>query len=399
MASTKSRTPPLPVEITENIIQLYLGGPYTFPDSHVPSDLAPLLLVCKAWHEYGERQLYKSISITVDSEDNKATDVLLLSATLSQNSRLANLVRFFAFESKCFGVEHVRAITQIISISSNLTHLSISRLCKDWQKIDTPLVESLWHALSERSLKYFRLHSAFCRDWRARDKLCSPKKTTGLIANWPDLEEFSLVDGSASPNPFRSPPKTPARCLALRRVEVQGLDIACFLAKMAPFVEDVDITHDKFDGTLACLHTWSETLTRLSLYIVEGNSNVIRHFPPLRKLRYFRCEATDMHLRLLATMDSLEELFYCVRPQRAEQLVNCFREGTGSGDFLPALKVLHFRSAVLLLDPELKFRQGEYDEHGVNWVESSRAALKSLEKICARRNISFSVGDCQEYCD
>ncbi|KAH8107417.1 hypothetical protein DFH11DRAFT_1188616 [Phellopilus nigrolimitatus] len=365
MTSTKLHTPPLPFEISEKIIQLYLGGPYTFPDSHRPSDLASLLLVCKAWHEYGELQLYRSISISEnseesedredsedsedskDSEDNEATGLMLLSATLSQNSRLANLVRFFAFESKCFGVEHVRAITEIISLSSNLTHLSVSRLCEDWQKTDTQLVDS-------------------------------------------------LVDMSALRFRFEFPPETPARCLALRRIEVQGLDIACFFAKMAPFVEDVEIVHDKFVymDNRTCLNTWSETLTRLRLYMVEGNWKEIRHFPSgLRKLRYFRCEATDMHPKLLESMDSLEELFYYVDPERAEQLVKCFREGTGSGDFLPALKVLHFRSTVLLLDPKLEFSQNDYDD----WVEPSRAAFKSLEEICARRNISFSVDDSDGY--
>ncbi|KAH8103791.1 hypothetical protein DFH11DRAFT_1749628 [Phellopilus nigrolimitatus] len=411
MTSAVPRAQTLPFEITENIIQLYLGGPYTFPDSHRPSDLAPLLLVCKGWHEYGERQLYRSIYFTTyskdsedsedseasedseDNEDNKAIGVMLLRWTLWENSRLANLVRFFTFESKCFDSDTVFAIAEIITLTPNLTHVSISRLSSHWQNLHPSAPPTLRHALSKRSLQYFRLFSTFrCMSEppdEPPDALCSPEETAELIADWPDLEEFSLVEWGASSDPFELPPETPARCLALRRIKVQGLDTACFIAKMAPFVEDVDIAHNTVSGTLACLHTWSETLTRLSLYIVEGNSNVIRHFPPLRKLRYFRCEATDMHPRLLATMDSLEELFYCVRPQRAEQLVNCFREGTGSGDFLPALKVLHFRSAVLVLDPERRFSQDEYDE----WVEPSRAALKSLGEICARRSISFSVDD------
>ncbi|KAH8107434.1 hypothetical protein DFH11DRAFT_1189358 [Phellopilus nigrolimitatus] len=396
MANTEPRTPPLPFEITENIIQLYLGGPYTFPRSHRPSDLAPLLLVCKGWHEYGERQLYESISITTDSKDSQAIGVSRLLATLSQNSRLANLVRFFAVESKCFGVEHVRAITQIISLSLNLTHLSISRLGEDWQKLDTTLIESLRHALAERSLKHLRLHSTYIRRGRGKynDMLCSPKETLALLAYWPDLKEFSLIDDqNLHRNRFKFPAETSVRCLALRRVKVQGLNKARFLAKIAPFVEDVDIEHYRFADmeTLACLHTWSESLVRLKLHITKQPCDMIPYFPPLRKLRYFYCEVTHVHPKFLESMDSLEELFYYVNTRHVELLVNCFRLGAGSGDFLPALKVLHFRLCV-----QAKF---DYDLK-INWRESVRAeskALVSLEEICARRSISFNVDDYREY--
>ncbi|KAH8107431.1 hypothetical protein DFH11DRAFT_1637358 [Phellopilus nigrolimitatus] len=152
---------------------------------------------------------------------------------------------------------------------------------------------------------------------------------------------------------------------------------------MAPFVEDADITHGNLVDMedLACLHTWSKTLTRLTLYIVQGDSGEIRYFPPLRKLRYFYCEAPVVHPRCFESMDSLEELVYCMLPEQAKQLVNCFREGAGSGDFLPALKVVRFR-------PYL--RRDDY-------VESWRVVLKSLEEICTRRRISFSAEGNEEY--
>ncbi|KAH8107430.1 hypothetical protein DFH11DRAFT_1549595 [Phellopilus nigrolimitatus] len=377
MASTEPRTPPLPFEITENIIQLYLGGPYTFPDSHRRSDLAPLLLVCKGWQEYGERQLYRSIYISESCEDS-ADVAALLRATLSQNSRLAGLVCFFTFESKCLWDESVRTITQIISLSSNLTHLSISRLGEDWQTLDTTLVESLRHALAERSLKHFRLYSENCHNWiRKIDMLCSPEKTLALLENWPDLEEFSLVNGIALEYPFDFPPETPVRCLALRRVKVQGLNIACIFAKMAPSVEEVDIATHNGSVDIACLHTWSETLIRLNLDILKKQIHDIRYFPPLRNLRYLICSGTDVHPRFLETMNSLEELIYYVHPQQVEQLVNLFKAGTGSGDFLPELKFLDVLSPVSFLDPEL--------------IDAFPAALESLEEICSRRRISFTI--------
>ncbi|KAH8103792.1 hypothetical protein DFH11DRAFT_1734359 [Phellopilus nigrolimitatus] len=52
-------------------------------------------------------------------------------------------------------------------------------------------------------------------------------------------------------------------------------------------------------------------------------------------------------------------------------------EGTGSGDFLPAPKVLHFRLTVLL-DPELRFSQDEYDEWGGTLASSIEVAWKNL---------------------
>ncbi|KAH8107436.1 hypothetical protein DFH11DRAFT_1637381 [Phellopilus nigrolimitatus] len=217
------------------------------------------------------------------------------------------------------------------------------------------------------------------------------------MANWPDLQEFSFKNEVTYPNPFEIPPETPARCLALRCVRVQGFDMACVLTKIAPFVEGAYILHNetRHGGTLACLHRWSKTLVDLRLRVVEYNEEAFQDFPPLRKLRYFLCAATDVHPRFLETMESLEELYYTVRPQRAEQLVNCFKEGTRSGDFLPALKILCFRSAVLLDYPE-RF-PGECDDEWVDRVEPSRAALRSLEEICAQRGISFSVDDCDQY--
>ncbi|KAH8103786.1 hypothetical protein DFH11DRAFT_1734353 [Phellopilus nigrolimitatus] len=315
MATTEPRTPPLPVEITENIIQLYLGGPYTFPNSHFSSDLAPLLL----------------------------------------NSRLANLVRFFTFESKCFDDGTVFGITEIISLSLNLTHLSIRRLGKSWKKIDAPVGKGL-----------------------ETDTLCSPEETLALLANWPDLEEFSLVDQGFHLYPLEFPTGTPACCLALRRVKVRGFDIACTLAKMAPNVKDADIAHDTSMEmeTLACLHTWSETLIRLKLCFAVELRVVIPYFPPLRKLRYFYCEAPAVQPRCLESMDSLEELFYCGHPEQVKQLVNCFRLGAGSGDFLPALKVLRFRSAFLLLDPELEFSQDEYDKQDLGTIIEANTPVR-----------------------
>ncbi|KAH8107435.1 hypothetical protein DFH11DRAFT_1827343 [Phellopilus nigrolimitatus] len=397
MASTEPRTPPLSFEITENIIQLYLGGPYTFPDSHRPSDLAPLLLVCKGWYLYGIRQLYESISITEGSEDSEEieyVDVMLLCKTLSRNRHLAELVRCFTFKSKCFSNLIVFAITDFISLSSNLTHICISRLDGHWASVDLRVAEHLRHALTKRSLKHFSLYSIHNGDFMYQsDPLCFPKKTLALMANWPDLEEFSLMDESAYQHPFELPPETSARCLALRRVEVQGLSIACALAKIAPFVEDAYILHDKPRdvGTLACLHIWSETLTDLKLCVEENNEKAIQDFPPLRKLRYFRCEATDVHPRFLEPMESLEELYYCARPQRAEQLVNCFRLGTGSGGFLPALKVLRCYPCLSLHDHLREIQEGEDSESRINRVEFLRVVSKSLEEICARRSISLII--------
>ncbi|KAH8110180.1 hypothetical protein DFH11DRAFT_1547679 [Phellopilus nigrolimitatus] len=369
MATAELRTPPLPFEITENIIQLYSGDNDGSEDSE-------------------------------GSEDSKATSVELLSATLSQNSHLANLVRFFNFKSNCFMDKHVRAITQIISLSSNLTHLSIDRLDGFCQEIDSRVSANLRHALTERSLTYFRLFSSMnTQNLELRhDTLCSPNKTLALLANWPDLEDFSLLDEWDGSSPD-FPLDTPARCLALRRIKVRGLDVTKFLAKMAPFVEVANIHHNDvvYWDACSCLHTWSETLTHLKLYITDQDWDEWAEpkyfpFPPLRKLRYFLCDVGGMHPSLLKSMESLEELYYIAFPQMAEHLVNCFKLGTGSGVFLPALKVLHFGSAVVFL-PKLDFSYRS-SQDGYN---ESRAAWQSLEEICAQRSISFKVTRCSQY--
>ncbi|KAH8107428.1 hypothetical protein DFH11DRAFT_1189123 [Phellopilus nigrolimitatus] len=353
IASAEMHTPPLPFEITEHIIQLHLGTPYKFPSFHFAPDLAPLLLVCKGWYLYGRRILYEYITIS----DDTPCGLLRLARTLQKNPRLARLVHSFAFESNIFSDWDVALLSQIISLSSNLTHISIGRAGIRWKKLQEPQgTDSLRRALAKRSLKNFRYYSTYRMDWDIDDMLLTPEELAGLMTSWPDLEDITFVpeetfywQTEVRRLSFVPPTRGPGKCLALRRVELSVFDIPmCILAEIAPFIEEADIGKESSsvhqgDGDIdlhTCLSLWSETLLHLKL----PNTSSLGELPSLRNLRTFYFGTGYMCPSFMKDMHSLEDLLYEGKLPEVEVLEGCFRSGTESGAFLPALKSLHLRT-------------------------------------------------------
>lgn len=357
--------------------------------------LYPLLFVCKEWHAVAERRLYASVSLgspkTVLDEDEDEIEIEgeeicdVFYETVSENPRLASLVRELRLGTK----NHTREETE--------QHIELIKLCENVDRVEISgyngyLLDELKEVLAKKeSLVSLSVSRYGLRDQEG-DWFCTRSGLIKYMLKWPRLEKIymenkTLASYDEEDETLQEPPTVAGRCPALKeftvrenRLESVHLNI---LAKMAPAMHhlEINVNSESAEALTLCIRTWAHTLRYLHLSVYgKKTCSLASVSSGLTELRYLNAVSVVIPPSSFVHFRHLEAAMYFASSSDAKELTCIVQKK----DTLPALRKL---TCDRILD----------EERGSSGVPQNLEkklfpeATKTLREACNTRKITFSA--------